>query len=423
MGREYRSTTMEPDAHTPPDLMATTDPLPPRLSVLVPSWTAAATIEGCLASILDERDIPLEVIVVDDGSPDGTADIVAAIAARDQRVVIIRLATNSGPSVARNRGLAVVRGDWIAFVDADDRLLPGGVAALMRPTADPAVRAVVGQRVWTDGSRRWVSPLYDIADIRQPGRKSLVSAPGLCYYASATGKAFHRSTFAGLAFEGRVLGDQPPTIRALLRAGDGIQVIADDVYEWSRPQPDAATGITASTRASAARSAVSATIAQRAFHEVASEADAQIPDDAGRRIVKRAYAERLIRSDFSAALKSALERRDPETASFLDALGALLAALPPWVLQPSDVALRSILRPTFGHWSSLSRAGQASLWRMLATVRAADPHADGRMIGSRRLAPMVRLAQRVWTRSPRAGDVLVRVTKLGVRALRATRLA
>ena len=64
--------------------------------------------------------------------------------------------------------------------------------------------------------------------------KVLASAPGLVYYASATGKAFHRSLVGDLRFEGRVLGDQPWTLRALLRAGDRIEVIADDVYVWLR---------------------------------------------------------------------------------------------------------------------------------------------------------------------------------------------
>lgn len=409
---------MDPDAHAPPGLTRM-DPSPPILSVIVPCWSAAETIERCLDSILAERDIALEIIVIDDASPDGTADIVDAVAARDPRVRLLRLSANQGASAARNHGLAVARGTWLTFVDADDLLLPGAVAALLRPTSDPTVRAVVGQRVWTDGSRRWVSPLYDIPDIREPGRKSLVSAPGLLYYASATGKAFHRSTMEGLTFEGRVLGDQPPTIRALLRAGDHIEVIADDVYAWWRPA--AATGITASTRASAARSAASATIALRAFREVATEADARIVDEAGRRIVQRAYAERLMRSDFSAALRSALERRDPGTAAFLAALSDLLEGFPRWALDPSDVALHAILSPTWRRWWALTPAARASFWRMLTTVRAADPRTDGRLIGSRRLAPLLRLAQRGWGRWPVLGDGLVAGLRLVVRAVRAVR--
>ncbi len=112
----------------------------PRLSMLIPCWNAAATIERSLTSVLDEHGIPFECIVIDDGSTDGTADIVRAVADRDPRVVLIRLPANVGVSAARNHGLAAARGDWVAFHDADDRMLPGWLHALMGPTGDPGVR-------------------------------------------------------------------------------------------------------------------------------------------------------------------------------------------------------------------------------------------------------------------------------------------
>ena len=249
----------------------------PALTVLMPCWNAAGSIQRSIASVLDEREVTLECVVIDDGSTDGTADVVAAIARRDPRVVLVRLATNGGVSNARNEGLAVARGEWLAFLDADDRLLPGGIAALMRPTADPAVRAVIGQRIWTDGEKTWLSPVYDIPDIREPGRKSIASHPGLIYYASATGKVLQRSLTTGLAFEGRVLGDQPWTIRALLRADGAIEVIGDTVYEWSRPHPDRpVVTIGSATRASASRAAEMADVARTAFTEVRDEADANL---------------------------------------------------------------------------------------------------------------------------------------------------
>ena len=69
---------------------------PPRISILVPTWNAAATVERALESVLAERDVPLEVVVVDDGSTDGTADVVAEIASRDPRIVLLTLETNEG---------------------------------------------------------------------------------------------------------------------------------------------------------------------------------------------------------------------------------------------------------------------------------------------------------------------------------------
>jgi glycosyltransferase involved in cell wall biosynthesis len=173
----------------------------PRVTVLIPSWNAASTIERAIASVLDAAPVALECVVVDDGSTDGTADVVEAIGRGDQRVRLLRLQENLGVSNARNRGLTLARGEWLAFLDADDRLLPGAIDALVRPTSDPDVLAVIGQRIWTDGARIWLTPVYDNPDVRQPGRKSIATHPGLLYYASSTGKLIHRSLLDGLAFE------------------------------------------------------------------------------------------------------------------------------------------------------------------------------------------------------------------------------
>ncbi len=86
------------------------------VSVVVPAHDSAATIAEALQSVRAQMSLPDEVIVVDDGSSDGTADIVAS---RFPEVTLIRQA-NTGPAGARNRALEVVRSDWVAFLDADD---------------------------------------------------------------------------------------------------------------------------------------------------------------------------------------------------------------------------------------------------------------------------------------------------------------
>ena len=348
----------------------------PRLSVLMPSWNAAASIERALDSVLEERGIPLEVIVIDDGSTDGTADVVAAVADRDPRVVLIRLPANEGVSNARNRGLEVARGEWLAFLDADDRLLPGGVAALMRPTADPEVLAVVAQRIWTDGERTWLSPVYDIPDIRLPGRKSIAANPGLLYYASATGKAIHRSLLDGLRFEGRVLGDQAWTIRALLRAGDGIEVVEDTVYEWTRPHPDRyVETIGAATRASTSRAVEMAAMAPVVFLAVSEEVDRRIADEPVRGAIKGAYFDRLIRSDLGVPVDLALDRRDPETGQLFEAIARFIEAAPAAVVASSDALVARILRPPARRWRSLPAAARPSYWAMVAVAMRYRPPA------------------------------------------------
>lgn len=91
------------------------------VSVVVPLYNKARTVGRALESILAQSYGDLEVLVVDDGSTDGSGDVVAAC--RDLRVRVIRQ-VNAGPGAARNRGLAGARYPYVAFLDADDEWLP-----------------------------------------------------------------------------------------------------------------------------------------------------------------------------------------------------------------------------------------------------------------------------------------------------------
>ena len=92
------------------------------VSVVIPAYNAAATIERALRSVAAQTYRPLEVIVVDDASTDPTATLAADFA--DLEVRVVRLTTNGGPSRARNAGIAAASGDYIAFLDSDDIWLP-----------------------------------------------------------------------------------------------------------------------------------------------------------------------------------------------------------------------------------------------------------------------------------------------------------
>eukprot|EP01035_Chromulina_nebulosa_P001978 gene1978-2662_t len=93
---------------------------PPLFTVVMPCFRAAATIGAAIASVLEQSEPRLELIVVDDGSPDGSIAAALAAIGDDPRGRVIRQ-TNAGPSAARNRGAAAGCGAFIAFLDADDR--------------------------------------------------------------------------------------------------------------------------------------------------------------------------------------------------------------------------------------------------------------------------------------------------------------
>jgi glycosyltransferase involved in cell wall biosynthesis len=96
-------------------------PLPPSsVSVVVPAYNAAPFLRAALDSVLAQTEPVAEVLVVDDGSTDATAEIAAGYAAP---VRLLRQ-ENAGVSAARNHGIREARGEWIAFLDADDTWLP-----------------------------------------------------------------------------------------------------------------------------------------------------------------------------------------------------------------------------------------------------------------------------------------------------------
>ncbi len=96
----------------------------PLISVIVPVYNVEDYIEACLDSLLSQTYQNAEFILVDDASTDGSLSICQSYAARDGRVRIFSLPENRGPSAARNEGLGRALGEFVSFVDSDDRAEP-----------------------------------------------------------------------------------------------------------------------------------------------------------------------------------------------------------------------------------------------------------------------------------------------------------
>jgi glycosyltransferase involved in cell wall biosynthesis len=113
-----------------------------RLSVIVPVYNAKEYLHRCIDSILGQTYSNFELMLIDDGSTDGSLKICEEYATRDSRVKVFH-EKNSGPSSARNIGLRNVSGKYLAFVDADDWLEPDMYSVLIRELEDSNADMVV----------------------------------------------------------------------------------------------------------------------------------------------------------------------------------------------------------------------------------------------------------------------------------------
>lgn len=137
------------------------------VSVIIPVFNEVGHIVKSIESVLTQTWRNLEVIVVDDRSTDGTLERVELLA--DSRVRLVRQSVNRGPSAARNRGLLMARGRWIAFLDADDTWDAEKIACQMRALqrAGATSRACTcGYRLLTKLRTRFISPHFTPSEFR-----------------------------------------------------------------------------------------------------------------------------------------------------------------------------------------------------------------------------------------------------------------
>ena len=118
-----------------------------RVSVVVPAYRCERTVEDAVRSALNGTVRDIEVIVVNDGSDDGTAAVLERLAAADTRVRVLSLEQNGGVANARNVGARAAQADWIAFLDSDDLWEPDKLEKQL------AMQRKTGARMLCTGAR------------------------------------------------------------------------------------------------------------------------------------------------------------------------------------------------------------------------------------------------------------------------------
>lgn len=115
----------------------------PQISVIIPAYNTQRYIKRCVDSILHQSLKDIEVVIVDDGSTDGTWDVLSELESSDERLCIFHQ-DNKGVSAARNLGMLHARGEWLMFVDSDDELLPDSIESMYNAVCRTTCDMVVG---------------------------------------------------------------------------------------------------------------------------------------------------------------------------------------------------------------------------------------------------------------------------------------
>ena len=196
-----------------------------KLSVIVPVYKAEAWLNECVDSLLNQTLKDLEIILVNDGSPDRSGEIMADYAARFPETVRTLTLSNGGQGRARNRGIELARGEYLGFVDSDDYVLPEMYETLCR-VADSEGADIVDCEIeafYENGATERLRTWRDGKPIAAAG--------------SACNKLFRRSTVGEIRFpEGLKYEDFGFSAKLLLRSRKTVH-LPDALYRYRVGQP------------------------------------------------------------------------------------------------------------------------------------------------------------------------------------------
>jgi CDP-glycerol glycerophosphotransferase len=217
-------------------------PAHPTVSVIIPVYAVEEYLGACLDSILGQAPDGLEVIAVDDASPDGSGRILDARAHEDPRLRVLHLAGNAGPGSARNAGLAEASGEYVWFVDADDTLASGALAAVAARLGQdrPDVLLIGYEDLYPDDSTR-PGPGAALLCAAPAGVFTLAGQPQLIQLTMTSWSKVIRRGFLlalGMPFPEGIHEDVPLTCAMLLGARR-IGALARVCYRYRRARPGA----------------------------------------------------------------------------------------------------------------------------------------------------------------------------------------
>ena len=205
-----------------------------KVTIIIPCYKVDEYITDCLECVIQQTYSELEIILVDDGSPDRCGDICDEYASKDDRIKVIHK-SNGGLSDARNVAIDIASGDWITFIDSDDMVAPSYIERLVTIAHDNGCKCSVVQPVsFIDGSL----PVAKNAMAKVEVMNSMDAIAAMFYQTkldtSAWNKLYHRSLFdSGIRYpKGYLFEDNPTTFR-LLAECNKVAISNEQLYYYS----------------------------------------------------------------------------------------------------------------------------------------------------------------------------------------------
>lgn len=178
----------------------------PKVSIVVPIYDVEAYLQRCIDSILGQTIVDFELILVDDGSPDGCGAICDDYLSKDARISVIHQ-ENGGLSSARNAGIDIARGNYLIFVDSDDWIEPEYLEVMLRDAESYQVSMVICDFISRANGDTGAAPPHDDV-IEQIDRLTAIARMLAGEWISAWAKLYRRELFQNIRFPlGRINED------------------------------------------------------------------------------------------------------------------------------------------------------------------------------------------------------------------------
>lgn len=206
-----------------------------RLSIIIPVYQVETTLDRCIESILRQSFTDYEIILVDDGSTDGSGKICDEWKEREPRISVIHQ-SNRGLSAARNTGLELARGEYIAFVDSDDTLADNTLAEIMQGIERYADCRIIEFPVFVRYGSRLEYVLTFKERLYNNVKDYWLNQQGYLH-AYTCNKVYRRDLFKTIRFpDGKVFEDVITTARLLQEAGSIATIDKGLYYYMSNPK-------------------------------------------------------------------------------------------------------------------------------------------------------------------------------------------